>query len=313
MQISDPVYIGIDTSNYTTSAAAADSDGIIVASERKLLEVKQGEKGLRQSDALFQHWKVLPLILSPLLEKYRGRIAGICAASRPRPVEGSYMPVFTAGTNTGKTVAAAIGAEYIETSHQEAHFHAASYGTAIDSDEPVIMAHLSGGTLEFILRKGDGYELVFGTDDISYGQLLDRLGTDLGYPFPAGRYIDEAALRMASEGLKCPFKRVFMSESGINLSGLETSLRTAENSFSADELSYFTLFRISESFVTAAERLKDKYNVSQVLVSGGVACSQFLREYCAPYGYVFGQKEYCSDNAAGEALIAYKHLCRRSL
>ena len=313
MQISDPVYIGIDTSNYTTSAAAADKDGIIVGSERKLLEVKQGEKGLRQSDALFQHWKVLPELLSPLLEKYRGRIAGICAASRPRPVDGSYMPVFTAGTNLAKTLAASIGCEYMETSHQEAHFHAAAYGTDIDPAKPVIMAHLSGGTLEFILKDGVKYELVFQTGDISYGQLLDRLGTDLGYPFPAGKYIDEAALKMASEGLKCPFKRVFMSESGLNLSGLETSLRTAENSYSAEELSYFAMLRISESFVKATEHLKDKYNVSQVLVSGGVACSQFLREYCAPCGYVFGQKEYCSDNAAGEALIAYGSLCRQSL
>ena len=310
MQISDPVYIGIDTSNYTTSAAAADRDGIIVGSERKLLEVKQGEKGLRQSDALFQHWKVLPELLSPMLEKYRGRIAGICAASRPRPVDGSYMPVFTAGTNMGRTVAASIGCEYIETSHQEAHFHAAAYGTDIDIDKPVIMAHLSGGTLEFILKDGARYELVFQTEDISYGQLLDRLGTDLGYPFPAGKFIDEAALRMAPEGLKCPFKRVFMSGTGLNLSGLETSLRTAEKSCSADELSYFAMLRISESFVKAAEHLKDKYNVSRVLVSGGVACSQFLREYCVPYGYVFGQKEYCSDNAAGEALIAYKTICR---
>ena len=311
MQISDPVFIGIDTSNYTTSAAAADGQGNIIASSRRLLDVKQGEKGLRQSDALFQHWKVLPELLAPLLEEYRGRIAAVCAASRPRPIEGSYMPVFTAGTNLGRTAAAAVGAEYIETSHQEAHFHAAAYRTAVDLSQPVIMAHLSGGTLEFVLKDKDSYELVFRTDDISYGQLLDRLGTDLGYPFPAGNYIDEAALRMASEAPKCPFKRVFMTETGLNLSGLETSLRNAENSFAADELSYFAMLRISESFVKAAEFLKDKYNVSQMLVSGGVACSGFLREFCRPYGYMFGLKEYCSDNAAGEALIAYEKICRQ--
>lgn len=311
MQISDPVYIGIDTSNYTTSAAAVDGSGNVITSSRRLLEVGEGGKGLRQSDALFQHWKALPELLSPLLEQYRGRIVTVCAASRPRPVDGSYMPVFTAGTSMGRTVAAAIGAEYMETSHQEAHFYAAAYKTGIDTSKPVIMAHLSGGTLEFILRDGEKYELVFGTNDISYGQLLDRLGTDLGYPFPAGKYIDEAALRMAPEAPKCPFKRVFMSESGLNLSGLETSLRTAENMLSADELSYFAMDRIAESFLRSAEALKDRYGVSQVLVSGGVACSQFLREHFGPYGYTFGLKEYCSDNAAGEALIAYDRTCRQ--
>ena len=310
MQQTDPVYIGIDTSNYTTSAAAADKDGNIIDSSRKLLEVKQGEKGLRQSDALFQHWKTLPDILAPLLVRYRGRIEAVCAASRPRPVEGSYMPVFTAGTNIGRTVACAIGAKYFETSHQEAHFSAAAYGSDLDPDQPAIMAHLSGGTLEFILKNGEEYSIVFSTDDISYGQLLDRLGTDLGYPFPSGRYIDDAALRMVSEAPECPFKRVFMTETGLNLSGLENALKTAENQYDADTLAYFAMLRISESFVKAAEFLKQKYDVSQLLVCGGVACSGFLREYCKPYGYIFGQKEYCSDNAAGEALIARQKTCK---
>ena len=310
MPITDPVYIGIDTSNYTTSAAAVCKDGRIIASSRKLLEVKQGEKGLRQSDALFQHWKTLPDLLMPLLNEYRGRIAAVCASSRPRPADGSYMPVFTAGTNIGKTLAEAIGADYLEISHQEGHFIAASYGTDLDASEPAIMAHLSGGTLEFILKNGPEYSIVFKTDDISYGQLLDRLGTDLGYPFPAGKYIDEAALKMAAEAPKCPFKRVFMSERGLNLSGLETSLRSAEKDCSPEELSYYVMKRISESFVKAAEFLKDKYNVRQVLVCGGVACSDFLRQYCAPFGYIFGQKQYCSDNAAGDALAAWQNSCR---
>ena len=301
-----PVFIGIDTSNYTTSAAAADPEGNVIASVRRLLQVKEGEKGLRQSDALFQHWKVLPDLLSPLLEEYRGRIAAVCAASRPRPVEGSYMPVFTAGTAIGRTAAAAAGADYMELSHQEAHFYAAMYGNQIDGDKPVIMAHLSGGTLEFVLRNAGKYELVYATEDISYGQLIDRLGVDLGYPFPAGKHVDEAALGYASEGLKTPFKRVFMGESGLNLSGLETALRTAEKQYPANQLSYFAMDRISESFVSAAEMLRKKNNVEQVLVSGGVACSAFLRRYCEPYGYVFGQKEFCSDNAAGEAIYAAK-------
>ena len=308
MLINDPVYIGIDTSNYTTSVAAADKNGKIIAGSRKLLDVKQGEKGLRQSDALFQHWKTLPLLLQPLLIEYRGRIAAVCAASRPRPAEGSYMPVFTAGTNIGKTVASACGAEYMETSHQEAHFYAASYGSKLDEAAPVLMAHLSGGTLEFILKDGKEYSIVFKTDDISYGQLLDRLGTDLGYPFPSGKYIDEAALGMALNAPKTPFKRVFMTESGLNLSGFETSLRSAEKAYSPDELSYFAMDRISESFIRAAELLKKKYSAAQVLVSGGVACSDFLRQRCEPYGYIFGQKQYCADNAAGEALIAWNAL-----
>ena len=50
--------LGLDTSNYTTSAAVFDGAGGCNAG--RLLSVRPGELGLRQSDALFQHVKQLP-------------------------------------------------------------------------------------------------------------------------------------------------------------------------------------------------------------------------------------------------------------
>ena len=55
--------LGIDTSNYKTSVAVTDENQSIICDVRKFLEVKQGEKGLRQSDALFQHVKNLPVLM----------------------------------------------------------------------------------------------------------------------------------------------------------------------------------------------------------------------------------------------------------
>ena len=300
----DPVFLGIDTSNYTTSVAVSDSRGNILVDSRRLLEVKNGEKGLRQSDALFQHWKVLPELLSPVLSEFRERIVCVCASSRPRPADGSYMPVFTAGTNTGKVIADALVAGYMEIAHQQMHFLSAMHGNDIDTSRPVLLCHLSGGTLEFVDVREGSYEIALASKDISYGQLLDRIGVDLGFPFPAGKYIDEAALRMAAEGPKAPFKRVYMDETGLNLSGLETSLRTAEKSFSADELAYFAMDRIAESFTRSVEKIKADRGIDQVLVSGGVASSRFLRRYCEGRGYRFGQPGLCSDNAVGDALYA---------
>ena len=74
--MSNGVYVGIDTSNYTTSAALCTLDGEIVLNLKKLLPVAEGEKGLRQSDALFAHTKNLPEIMESLGkfldEKYPG-------------------------------------------------------------------------------------------------------------------------------------------------------------------------------------------------------------------------------------------------
>ena len=299
-----PLFLGIDTSNYTTSAAIVAADGTMVANSRKLLEVKQGEKGLRQSDALFQHWNALPVLLQPLLSEYGKDIAAVCAGNRPRPVEGSYMPVFTAGTNLGKTLAAALGAQYFELSHQEGHFLAASYESETDFSRPVICAHLSGGTLELVLSGCGQYRKIGGTKDISYGQIIDRTGVDLGLSFPAGRAVDDMACSYAPEGLCDPLCRVFTDKTYLNLSGLETRLKSAEKDYPPQALCYFLMQRISESFVKICESAKKEYAADQVLVSGGVACSNFLRNYCKDKGYVFGRKDLCSDNAFGEALYA---------
>ena len=62
--------LGIDTSNYTTSAAWLDTDDLSVIQSKKLLPVKPGEKGLRQSDAVFHHTKQLPDMIEELRSKH---------------------------------------------------------------------------------------------------------------------------------------------------------------------------------------------------------------------------------------------------
>ena len=309
--------LGLDTSNYTTSVALTDArTREILADERALLAVKPGEKGLRQSDALFQHWNNLPVLLERVLPRFGAELKTVAVSDRPRAQEGSYMPVFTAGVNAARILAAQTGAELLFCSHQEGHIRAAAYGSDVDPDggQSLLCAHLSGGTLELVLREPDGNcRICGGTKDISYGQLLDRMGVGLGYPFPAGKSIDDLACGYAPEGLKNPFSRVFTQKTYLNLSGIETRLRSAENSYPHDALCYFLMSRISESFISICEAAKAEYRADQVLVSGGVACSSFLRKACEPFGYIFGRPDLCSDNAFGEALYARKiHGCKSS-
>ena len=283
--------LGLDTSNYTTSVAVTDADtGEILADERILLTVKQGEKGLRQSDALFQHWQNLPDLLERVLPVYGKEICCIAVSEKPRPQEGSYMPVFTAGVHAARILAAQTGARLVLCSHQEGHIWAAAHGNGIDplSGGPLICAHLSGGTL-----------------DISYGQLLDRMGVDLGYPFPAGKSIDDLACRFAPEGQKNPFSRVFVQKTYLNLSGLETQLKSPKigQTLSKEAAAYFAMERIVESFCRIADAACEETGAANVLVTGGVACSAFLRRYCKNKGYRFGDARLCSDNAAGVSLL----------
>ena len=78
-----PFTLGIDTSNYTTSAAVYNIDSGEVVQAKKLLEVKAGERGLRQSEALFQHTKQLPEIIRKVCSSIDGEIVAVGVSSKP--------------------------------------------------------------------------------------------------------------------------------------------------------------------------------------------------------------------------------------
>ena len=183
----DAQCIGFDTSNYTTSAAVFG--GGRAENRGRLLTVPQGALGLRQSDALFQHVKRLHLMVEQLrAEGAIGRIAAVGASTRPREVEGSYMPCFLVGEGAGRTLASALGAPFYPCSHQQGHVAAAAWSAGREDllDRPHLAWHLSGGTTELLRVEPEGHtvraEVIGGTSDISAGQLVDRTGVLLGLP-----------------------------------------------------------------------------------------------------------------------------------
>ena len=179
--------MGIDTSNYKTSVAVVDSEKKILCDLRKLLRVKQGERGLRQSDALFQHLENLPPLLEEALSDGRNRdIRAVCTSDRPRPVEGSYMPVFKAGIGFGQAVAAALQVPHYMFSHQEGHIEAIRAYSQFAEKEAFLCYHLSGGTCELLKVEPGSLTKIGGSKDLSMGQVLDRVGVKMGFSFPAG-------------------------------------------------------------------------------------------------------------------------------
>lgn len=112
--------IGFDTSNYTTSTAW--TDGKTDINVRQILYVKDGERGIRQSDGVFQHMKLMPVMYEKLSEQIDFKdVKAVGVSTRPRCVEGSYMPVFLAGEGYAKVVANTLGVPLYEFSHQDGH------------------------------------------------------------------------------------------------------------------------------------------------------------------------------------------------
>lgn len=319
----DRLYLGIDTSNYRTSAAVVDSQGGIRAQKAVLLDVPEGKRGLRQSDAFFMHSNRLP----GYIEEVLGHVdtSGICAvgvSERPRRVEGSYMPCFLAGVNTAKTVASVLRVPVYGFSHQEGHAAAVMESGGADPDMRSLFFHLSGGTTEALLCVPDdeGYSMniVGGTLDISVGQLLDRFGVAIGMPFPSGSYLDDMAYGSLE---KTGFETKRINKTGIvpklrsvdgyfNLSGAETRLMRFAGSNGAEPASDVTaeLFAsLSELLINEARYLSDKYGAERIYMAGGVASSRTFRaiaERSDLKNLVFGAPELSGDNAVGIALLA---------
>ena len=102
--------LGIDTSNYATSLAVFHTAGEVVCAKKRFLPVKEGQLGLRQSDALFHHTAALPEMLEELGREFDlTRISAVGVSEKPRPVEGSYMPCFLAGGQRGDRLCAGTG------------------------------------------------------------------------------------------------------------------------------------------------------------------------------------------------------------
>lgn len=307
--------LGIDTSNYKTSAAVVNETGEILFNHQQLLKVKQGERGLRQSEALFQHVQNLPAVMEAVFaqEGIRERIGCISVSTRPRPLEGSYMPVFTAGQGYARSLAAALGVPLYEVSHQEGHIEAIRHYSELKDANPLICFHFSGGTTEAILVDGSKSEIVGGSRDLAYGQVLDRIGVAMGMAFPAGEAMD----RIAENGRKHPsiFTKIKVQDGYVNLSGIETQGQRMFADYPQEEVLDDLFEKLSASVLEMTLQLSEKYNIKNFIYAGGVSCSQYMRQYLmnrltGKLNIAFGRSELSSDNAVGVALLGGKHIWR---
>ena len=307
--------LGLDTSNYTTSAAVFDGER--GRNQGRLLEVRPGELGLRQSDALFQHVKHLPEVVEALLgEEGLGTVQAVGASTRPRAVEGSYMPCFLAGASQGQVLSQVLGVPFYAFSHQQGHLAAAAWSAGrLDLlDRPFLAWHLSGGTTE-LLRvepEEDGVavraEILGGTSDISAGQLIDRTGVLLGLPFPAGKEVE----KLSRQAQKREYYKVKVNGLTFSLSGMENKVRQmVQRGEEPAEIAWFaqeTVCRVVQACTKAA---MEEYPGLPVLCSGGVASNgrlkELLRQNC---GALFAQPQFSTDNAMGTAVLTWRALER---
>ena len=309
-------FLGIDTSNYTTSSALCDEDGRVLLNVKLPLFVKDGERGLRQSDAVFQHIKNLPIAAKAVGDFLRDNdytVAAVGYSAYPRGIEGSYMPCFLAGESSAVYAAETACVPLYKTSHQAGHIMAAVYSSCTNNNADMhelvnkefIAFHVSGGTTDLLLVKPDACEIfdithIGGTKDINCGQAIDRAGVMMGFKFPCGPELDNAALTYSG---KTETMRLSVSGTECNLSGLENKSAElfAKNGDKA-ETSAYVLDYIARTLETLTLNAISKYGEKSIIYAGGVMSSKFIKKRLEKYG-MFADAAFSSDNAAGVSLI----------
>jgi N6-L-threonylcarbamoyladenine synthase len=309
-------YLGIDTSAYTTSVALVSETGVVLADARKLLEVKPGERGLRQSEAFFQHVNALPERLKTALETANHPIPdAIAVSAAPREQEGSYMPVFQAGVRLAESLAAVLRIPLYPATHQDGHIMAGCLTHPDLLQKPFLTVHLSGGTTEILSCRFVSHsfqsELIGGTKDLSFGQLIDRVGVRLGLPFPAGKSLE--ALILEARDLKpCNFPKV-RPEAWFNLSGLENkACGLLDTGNPPADVAAGLMDRLAQTLIDVIKAMDLDPEIRDILIIGGVASNLRLRsaletglnELKSPLFARYATVDFSSDNAIGVALIA---------
>lgn len=304
--------LGIDTSAYTTSIALTDFNSKeIIADKKAVLSVPTGQKGLRQQDAVFQHLKNFCKLYEEI-EADLKNVKIVSVSSKPRNVEGSYMPVFTVGQNYGKAIAKTLNCTYVEYSHQENHIAASLIDQYKEINNNILAVHISGGTTEFLSAKKahKGYDAVIegGSRDITFGQLIDRVGTLMEFPFPCGMHMEKYLQNNHNiEYIKSP---AISGESYINLSGMENHY---SNLYLSDKYSkesiINSLFKyVADCILHIIKNIKSKYYFDTVILAGGVASNVIIRKSVLEkldneFKIILPTKENSSDNAVGVSFL----------
>lgn len=305
------LFLGIDTSNYTTSTAIYDSNASVMLQQKKLLPVKDGQLGLRQSDAVFHHAQQLHLLFSNLVKDIDlNELKMIGVSTRPRPVDGSYMPCFTVGENTAEILSSAMKVPLARFSHQEGHISAALFSAGRDDlfSKDFLAFHVSGGTTEAVLAKGNGsgfsLELVAKSLDLHAGQAIDRVGLMLGLSFPCGAELEKLALKNTEKIKVHPTLKGF----DCCLSGVENQCRKLIQSGKAAEyVAAYCIKYIEQSLSMMTDKLLERYGNLPLVFAGGVMSNSLINKtFTQKYNAIFAPPAFSTDNAAGIAYLAYR-------
>lgn len=302
------VFIGIDTSNYTSSVAVYNSETKEMISNKLLLPVEENKCGLRQSDAVFHHVKQIGAIVKDTLAGIDDEVLAVGVSLTPCDDEKSYMPCFLVGKLIAEVLSAAYKVKTYYFSHQRGHIAAALYSAGCLNlfNEPFLAFHISGGTTDLLKVQPDEKMIIKATQigkslDLKAGQAIDRVGVMLGLKFPCGCELEKLSekserafnVKPCIKGLDCA------------LSGIENQAhKMKENGENDVDIAKYCLDFIEKTIDEMCSVAVNIYPNLPIVFAGGVMSNKKINKHLSnKFNAFFAEPKYSSDNAAGIAIL----------
>lgn len=310
-------FLGIDTSNYTSSVAVYNTNDGTMLMDKLPLPVKKGNLGLRQSDAVFFHVQQLGGLIENISRQVDS-FAGVGASVKPRDLEGSYMPCFLVGKLVATAVSQSLKIPMVELSHQTGHIGAVLYDTGQHQllRQPFIGFHFSGGTTESVyVTPGKDNPFVIKpisqSLDLYAGQGIDRVGSFLDLDFPAGPALEQLALKSDKEYKIKPY----FKDGNPSLSGLENQSKSLiEKGTPKEDIAKFAIDWIYSVVKGMTVHAKKIYPNTPVVYGGGVMSNSIIKDRITnEFGGHFASPTYSADNAGGIAFLTGEMLKKEGL
>ncbi len=314
--------LGIETSCDETSVAILD-DGQILANRTYTQEIHSRYGGVVPEVASRAHLAKLQPLCESVFDSCAIDTANIdlIAVTDGPGLAGALL----VGTSfaLGLHVSRAIPVTGIH--HLEGHICSAMFAESGPPPYPFLALVVSGGhTAIYLVEDFGEYRCLGRTVDDAAGEAFDKVGKMVGFPYPAGRAIEEEAAKAGSEnGIGFPVARLDTPGFDFSFSGLKTAVRYHIES---KEPTYLEKHRpgicrafqdaVIEALVSTAQAASAKTGIQRIAVVGGVACNRRLRAAMNQRlgsATVFPAPRLCTDNAAMIARAGYERAVRGML
>ncbi len=304
------VILGIESTAHTFSFGGVYSNGETISSSSALYRPEEG--GIHPREAADHHSLLSGNLFYQFISKNQIPISEIDAVAFSQgPGLG---PCLRVGASVARSISSKINKPLIGVNHCVAHIEIGRLQTGCE--DPVLL-YVSGGNTQVIARNGNRYRVIGETLDIGIGNMLDKFARTQGIPFPGGPKIEKQSNHWLKENPNSKLDNVILpyGVQGMDLSFsgiLTAAIQKVRDGHSLSEVCWSLQEHSFSACIEVAERALAHTGKNELLLGGGVACNERIREMsklmCEDRGAkaYWPEKQYCVDNGTMIAELGRK-------